>query len=683
MEVPTSAVRPSRRVGIGRVVAVAAVVVIMLVLAVGVVLVAVNGADRPELLFPEWTGDQVRVAAGALGVPVAWLVRFVLLFEVLLATAGATAAVVLLRGGRMTGFRCYLAVVVVLNAALGGAILPAVGALVPAVADPAAVLQGVAWCAFLPAAYGFPDGRFVPLWSRWLVLGWAVLLVVLTVAPPEVVDGPVAAGSALALFGSCAFAQVYRYMRVSGPIERAQQRWVALAVALRFGYMIATIATPVVGLLQEPSAPGLATELVTIPISYGISAALAAAITVAIVRHRLYDVDVWITRALVYTVLTAFVVGTYVLVVGGVGALVGGSGGLLLPLVATVVVALAVEQVRGRAQRRIRRLVYGSRGEPYAVVAELGRRLGGAVEPDAVADTIVATVADALKAPFVELAVAGGPVAVRGMHAEPVTAFPVRHRGTELGELRVGGEPLTAADRQLLAELARQAGLAVHAGQVTAELRRSRRALASSREEERRRLHRDLHDGLGPTLAGLYQRMDAAHRLIGSDPDRARSLLADSRAQTLRTIDEIRELVDALRPAVLDDLGLAGALALVIERLAPPPGPPVVELHADPLPPLPAGVEVAAYRIVVEAVTNAMRHSDATWCRVEIMMDAVLRVCIEDDGRGIDPEARPGGGTRTMRERAEELGGTLLVTDRPGGGTAVTAVFPLDEEPST
>lgn len=156
-------------------------------------------------------------------------------------------------------------------------------------------------------------------------------------------------------------------------------------------------------LLNEHSARGLATKLISIPISYAISAALAAAVAVAIVRHRLYDVDLWITRAVVYTALAAFVIGTYALVVGGIGALIGDVGGAVLPLAATVVVALAIDQVRVRVQRRVRRMVYGARGEPNVVVSELGRRLGEVLPPDSVATTIVTTVADALKLPYVQV----------------------------------------------------------------------------------------------------------------------------------------------------------------------------------------------------------------------------------------------------------------------------------------
>lgn len=677
----TDAAGIGTRTPLHRMMAIASVAVLLIVFIAGVVVLVAHLGERPALPVSGWTDEQLRAAAAAVGVPVEWVARYLLLLEVLLAALGATAGWVLLRGGRSTAFRSYLAVVLVLNCTLGGAVPSALATLYPELTGPAGLVQATAWCALMPAAYAFPDGRFVPRWTRTLAPAWLVLLVALLVLPPALADGPVTAAVALVLFASCAVAQVHRYRWVSGPVERAQQRWVALAVALRVAYLVVSVVTPLGAAMHRPDETGLVANVIALPISYAISGALAAAVTVAVVRHRLYDVDAWILRTVVYAVLTAFVVGTYVAVVGGIGALSGNFGDVVAPLVATVVVALLVEQVRSRAQGAARRAVYGTRGEPYRAVADLSRRLGGTLPPDEVAAAITSTLHDGLKVAFVELVVDDQIVATRGVRgAGPEDQFVIRYDDTDLGELRIVGERLSGPDRALIADLARQAGVALHADAITAALRRSREALATSREEERRRLHRDLHDGLSPTLAGLHQRIDAAHRLVGADPDRARALLADSRAQLLTTIGEVRELVDALRPALLDELGLVGAIELTIERLAPQPGPPAMEMRADQLPALPAAVEIALYRVAVEAVTNVVRHAAADRCRVTLSAGSeMITLNVADDGRGLGGSSRPRSGLRTVRERVEEIGGAITVESR--GGTTVTAHVPLRPRP--
>ena len=238
-------------------------------------------------------------------------------------------------------------------------------------------------------------------------------------------------------------------------------------------------------------------------------------------------------------------------------------------------------------------------------------------------------------------------------------------------------------DRDRFEALARQAGLAASAlrrsdelGRLNAELELARERLVSAREEERRRLRRDLHDGLGPTLASLTLRLDAARNLLARDPERADAQLVATSEQMQEAIAEIRRLVYDLRPPALDELGLAGALEQLALRQA---GLQVsVEVEAPPLPALPAAVEVAAYRIVQEALANALRHGHAKDCRVQLALAAEgLRLQVSDDGQGLPNALEPGVGLRSMRERATELGGSLALERRAGGGTAVLACLPL------
>jgi signal transduction histidine kinase len=254
-----------------------------------------------------------------------------------------------------------------------------------------------------------------------------------------------------------------------------------------------------------------------------------------------------------------------------------------------------------------------------------------------------------------------------------------------MGELVLGqrgpGESFSAADRRLLDDLARQAGAAVHVAEQTAELRRSRERLVTAREEERRRLRRDLHDGLGPTLAALTLKLDTARNLLGSDP-RADALLEDLSVRMQAAVGDIRRLVYALRPPALDELGLVGALRQAADAYDVPGQDGLrVDIPAAALPGLPAAVEVAAYRIALEALTNAVRHARATACSITLVVDGQqLRIEVADDGVGLPDNMRAGVGLTSMRERAEELGGTWSITSRASGGMLVSAHLPLPRD---
>jgi signal transduction histidine kinase len=276
--------------------------------------------------------------------------------------------------------------------------------------------------------------------------------------------------------------------------------------------------------------------------------------------------------------------------------------------------------------------------------------------------------------------------------------LPLVYQREEIGHLliapRAPGEELSAADRRLLEDLARQAEVAVHAVRLTTDLQRSRERLVATREEERRRLRRDLHDGVGPTLTGLALQLNAARKLVNRDQTQdAAETLARLEERTEETIAEMRRLIYGLRPPALDDLGLVASIrqqaqshgmfdypagAGTDERAENRPHFSMEE--PDELPPLPAAVEVACYRIVQEAITNVVRHAQAGVCRVRIALDSgagILEVEITDDGVGIPGDRVAGVGLASMRERAEELGGTLVVGPAPEGGTRVLARLPL------
>jgi two-component system, NarL family, sensor kinase len=248
--------------------------------------------------------------------------------------------------------------------------------------------------------------------------------------------------------------------------------------------------------------------------------------------------------------------------------------------------------------------------------------------------------------------------------------------------LRSGQRRLGADDIAVLELLAGPLAVALHATALSAALQESRVGIVAAREEERRRLRRDLHDGLGPVLTGIAFKADAVSNTLADQPRHARDLLAALRADTTAAIDDIRRLVDGLRPPALDDLGLIGSLREQSARLAQRPGGGRVAvcLNApDSLPPLPAAVEVAAYRIITESMTNAARHSGATRIDVRLSLagDHGLRIEVRDDGTSPHTGWRPGVGLTSMRERAAELGGSCQAGPDPAGGGRVVALLPL------
>lgn len=419
---------------------------------------------------------------------------------------------------------------------------------------------------------------------------------------------------------------------------------------------------------------------------------------VAVLRHRLYDIDLVINRTLLYGALSVCVVALYVGLVAGVGALfqAGTRSNLLLSLVVTGLIAALFQPLRSRLQRGVDRLMYGQRRDPYGALSRLGERLEATLAPDEVMLTVVETVAQAMRSPHAAIVLdgEGGPetAASHGSPRGEPTAVPLVHGDRRLGSLVVcpppSGERFSPADHRLLKDLARQAGAAVHAVGLTRDLRRSRERLVAAREEERRRLRRDLHDGLGPTLAGLTFGLEAARRMVDGSPDAAGGLLSRLEVQAQEAVVNVRRVVNGLRPPALDDLGLVPAVRQQAEAYGMVEGtaagrragPRLFVEAPEQLPALPAATEVALYRIAQEALTNVAKHARAGSCRVRLRVPGggLVELEVSDDGRGIGARAGNGMGLLSMRERAEELGGTFEVSGARGGGTRVVARLPLE-----
>jgi signal transduction histidine kinase len=234
---------------------------------------------------------------------------------------------------------------------------------------------------------------------------------------------------------------------------------------------------------------------------------------------------------------------------------------------------------------------------------------------------------------------------------------------------------------KLINIIAQQAGVAAYTVRLNNDLQKSRERLVTAQEEERRRLRRDLHDGVGPTLASLSQRLDTAADLVESNPEKSVQLLKELKGQVKGTLAEIRRLVYALRPPVLDEFGLVSAIREHVAQYSGPGGLTVTFDVTEPMPPLPAAVEVAAYRIALESFTNIINHAEATACHIKVRTeDNYLVLEVVDDGTGIPDNRRVGVGLTSMRERATELGGEYFVENIPSGGTRVGARLPLGKE---
>jgi signal transduction histidine kinase len=461
---------------------------------------------------------------------------------------------------------------------------------------------------------------------------------------------------------------VLRTRRARG-VERAQLQW------LQFSVLVSVILL----FLPNVLPPALGEAVFTLAV-----AAIPVGIAVAVLRHQLLDIQLILNRTITYAVLTGVVVVAYLAVV----ELLGDVAAEKLGVVAVAVLALLLAGVRERVQRGVDRALFGSRRDPYAVVDRLGRRVDAASDPLDALEQLTVELRAALRLPSVAvIPEADGLAPIRsGREVAGAVDVPIAVHGRRIGVLRVGhrhaGERLRPEEQSVLHDAARRAGALLQAAALVADLRQSRDRIVAAREEERRRLRHDLHDGVGPQLAGLALQLESLERRLHENPE------LTARVQRLRdrlreTVGEVRRVVDDLRPPALDDVGLVGAVREHTAAFAAGGAPHVEVIAAHPLPALPAAVEVAAYRIVTEAVTNAVRHAGPRVVTVTMAVeDADLVLGVRDDGRGVPPDAVPGIGLTSMEERAAEVGGAFRI-DSGADGTTVTARLPVQGAPVT
>ncbi|HUG84060.1 MAG TPA: histidine kinase [Euzebya sp.] len=411
-------------------------------------------------------------------------------------------------------------------------------------------------------------------------------------------------------------------------------------------------------------------------------------IGVAVLRRGLWDLDAVLNRTLVFVGLSVCIAVVYAVAVTALVRLLPDDRIPLPSLLSAAAVAALFHPLQVRLQRGVDRLLYGRRGDPYAVLAGVIRPLEREAEPGAALNGALATIAEGLKLPGVRVDVVDVEGVLRtaaavGSSSEgPWVSVPLRYGGDEVGELqcalRQGSDGFSHRERQLLEDLANHVAVTAKAVQLTGEVYRSRADIVLAREEERRLLRRELHDRLAAPLTGIAFGIDAARRMQSKDPQAAEQLQAALITQTQESIEVVRDIIGQLRPAVIDDRGLVEALRERARTLLEPAGVEV-EIVADQLPDsVNAAVESAAYSIASEALTNIVKHARARRCSMELRLaNGALTLAVADDGRGFTGRRAGGLGVQTMTDRAAELGGTADVRPASGGGTVVTVVLPL------
>jgi signal transduction histidine kinase len=556
----------------------------------------------------------------------------------------------------------------------------------------------------------FPTGRLPSRRWRWVpwigALGILLFTAAFTVSTdnqvglanpffelsPDVVGPLFGLGSSLYLAGVLAALAsfVVRFRRSRGD-ERQQLRWFAAAVGLAALF----ITLSVIAQLLAPNLEGFtrAAAVMTI-LSF---ASIPVATGVAVLKYRLYDIDIVINRAVVVGALGVFITGVYVGIVVGVGTLVGRGGGIVLPGVAAAVVAVAFQPARRRAQHLANRLVYGQRATPFEVLTAFSERVSGTYAAEDVMPRMARILGEGTGAARAEVWLRVGDAMRRtaswptgaGSTTVPLgdgelpdlpdaeRAVPVRDQGALLGALTLTkgrGESVTPAEERLLTNLASQVGLVLRNVRLVEDLRASRQRLVAAQDEERRRLERNIHDGAQQQLVALAVKLRLIEALGRKDPDQAVATAAQAKAEAQDALENLRDLARGIYPPLLADRGLAAALDAQA-RKAPMP----VNVESDGVGRYPQEAEATVYFCVLEALQNAAKYAVAS--RVVVRLgeeDGHLVFSVADDGRGFDVgSTAKGAGLQNMSDRVEAVGGSIEVSSVPGEGTTVTGRLPV------
>jgi signal transduction histidine kinase len=476
-------------------------------------------------------------------------------------------------------------------------------------------------------------------------------------------------------------ALIYRYRR-SDVFQRQQIRWTVWgAVASAIGLLLQIFPT----LFDLNGSTRVTYDFLLYPLGQILKACLPLSIAFAILRYRLWNIDLILNRVLVYGSLSVLTMLGYLATLFVFHVVFTGLSNPVISFVATGLVAILFEPLRQRLQRAVNRWMYGERDDPYAVLSRLVQTLESTLSTNEILPSLAETIGHSLKIPYVAIWLDEDAkerlVATSGKETTDLVSLPLVYQGETIGRLEIArrapGEEFSDADLRLIENIAQQAGAAAQTVRLHAELIRSRAQIVSEREDERLRIRRDLHDELGPLLASQGLKLAAARQMIRGKPERAEAVLDDVIQQSQQTVTDVRRLVHGLRPPALDQLGLVEAIRDLARNQSTGLAMEV-SIPADGLPKLPAAVEVSAYRIVLEAWNNASKHAQANCFTVQFQVKQdMLVITIEDDGVGMPKEFRAGVGLRSMRARAQEIGGKLRVEPAQPRGTSIIAKLPL------
>ena len=505
-------------------------------------------------------------------------------------------------------------------------------------------------------------------------------------------------GAVSVAFMAAALVSLAVRYRAGGRLMRQQIKWLALAALVFAGLLFIALLGIAAGQVWLTGAAYTVSAVVSL---FGIPAAM----TIAILRHRLYDIDVIISRAVVYGLLSAAFTGVYAGIVLGIGTFVGHRGGPVLTIAAAVTIALLFQPLRRRAQLFANRLVYGRRATPYQALSDFAGDMAGQLDLTEAVAKMVSVLAGATGADRAEAWTRVGtelrPAAVWPHGASPSAAIvlgpggglppfegasraaAVTHGGELLGALSLQkprNEPLTGTEDELLRHLASQAGLVLRNAALTAELqatidelRASRRRLVEAQDAERRKIERNLHDGAQQQLIALTIQLGLLEE-SADDPAAVRQLAPAVKDGLRAALDDLRDLARGIYPPLLADQGLVPALQAQARRASLP-----VEIEADGIGRYPQDTEAAVYFCALEALQNIAKYAGASQATVGLSCSASsLRLTVTDDGAGFDTAStRHGTGLQGMADRLAALGGALHIRSQPGHGTTLSGELPV------
>jgi signal transduction histidine kinase len=545
----------------------------------------------------------------------------------------------------------------------------------------------------------FPEGHAISRrWARWIGLCVAMSIVAALglatttqptyfkdVVNPVGISGAYRLGNASSVFFLLllvtGFASlIVRFRRTVGD-EHEQMKWVAFSAAI----ILIGFGAFIVAFLIEGNASTFLTNLLELAVVVGV-ATIPISVGIGILRYRLYDVDVVISKTLVYGALAVLIALVYVVIVAGIGTVVGSDTGPALSAVAAAVVAVAFQPARRRVQRVANRLVYGHRASPYEVLSEFADRLSDSYSIDDVLPRLIRLLADGTGAEEVSVWLRVGgelrraavwPAATDGGRSAARTrprgqVFDVRHQAEELGAISVvmpPDEPLTVDQERLVRDVAAQAGLVLRNVRLIEDLKASRQRLVAAQDAERRRLERNLHDGAQQQLVALGVKARLAKELARRDPAEVEPILDQIQADTNDALENLRDLARGIYPPLLADRGLVAALEAQARKATVP-----TTVQGDGIGRFGQDAEAAVYFSCLEALQNVAKYAQASHAEITLSNEnGGLTFRVTDDGIGFDATtASYGTGLQGIADRLASLDGTVEVRSSRGTGTTVT-----------